>query len=102
MTNNSAEPSRIDVEITHAPSAFIYEAFTSNVVINGEKHRRPWGTHSFDLPSGNYEISVSYPWLFMSECGKNTVHVELKLGDIKKVIYRAGLIRYLPGKITVE
>jgi hypothetical protein len=102
MTNSSSGYSRIDVEISHVPSAFIYELFTPNVVINGEKHRRPWGSHSFDLPSGSYEISVSYPWLFMSQCGKNTVHVELKPGEIKKVTYGAGLIRYLPGKITVE
>ena len=102
MTNKRSEYSRIDVEVGHSPSAFVYEAFIPNVVINGEKHRRPWGTHSFDLPSGRYEVSVSYPWLFMSQCGKNTVHVELKAGEIKKVTYRAGLIRYLPGKITVE
>jgi hypothetical protein len=60
------------------------------------------GAHSFDLPAGHYEISVSYPWILKSECGKNTVQVDLKPGENKRVSYRAGLIRYLPGKMVVE
>lgn len=102
MTQDHGELSRIDVVVSHSPLAFIYQAFTPTITINGQQHRLPWGTHSFDVSPGNCEVSVSYPWIFSSECGKNTVEIALKAGEIKKVTYTAGLIRYLPGKMVVE
>jgi hypothetical protein len=92
--------SSIEVTVTHSPVAFIYRFFTPTIQINGTKERRPWGVHRFSLSPGDYEISVSYPWLFSPECGKNSVCVRLEAGQARKVNYRAGLIRYLPGKIT--
>jgi hypothetical protein len=94
--------SRIEVVVSYTSLAVIYSFFTPSIVINGQTHRLPWGKHSFELPPGRYEISISYPWLFMSECGKSTVHVDLRSGEKKRVTYCAGLIRYLPGKISVE
>jgi hypothetical protein len=90
------------VSVTHSPLAFIYRLFVPTVTINGRKERRPWGVHSFELSPGDYDISVSYPWLFSSECGKNTVHVAVKAGETTRIGYRASLIRYLPGKMTVD
>lgn len=89
------------VSVTHSPLAFIYRLCVPTVTINGKKERRPWGVHSFELPPGDCEISVSYPWLFSPECGKNTVHFTLRAGESRRILYRAGLIRYLPGKMTV-
>jgi hypothetical protein len=97
-----SELSRVEVEVSHSSLAFIYVFFTPTITINGERMRRPWGTHSFDLPPGNYEISVSYPWIFSRECGKNTVTFSLGPDETKRVAYCAGLIRYLPGKIRVS
>jgi hypothetical protein len=94
--------SRVEVSIGHSPLAFFYELFTPSIRLNGQLQRRPWGTHSLELPPGDHEISISYPWFLSPECGKNTVNINLKPGETKKVIYRAGLIRYLPGKISVE
>jgi hypothetical protein len=94
--------SSIEVTVTHSPLAFFYRLFTPTIEINGTKERRAWGVHLFTLPPGPYEISVSYPWLFSPECGKNTIKVALESGQAKKVNYRAGLIRYLPGKMTVS
>lgn len=93
---------RIEVTVTHSPLAFIYRLFTPTIQINGNKERRPWGVHTFPLPAGDYEVSVWYPWLLSPECGKNSVRVRLEAGQVKKVNYNAGLIRYLPGKITVS
>jgi len=57
---------------------------------------------TFFVPPGHYEVSVSYPWIFAPECGKNTIGVSVQAGETKTVTYRAGLIRYLPGKISVS
>jgi len=93
--------SRLELTITHSPLAFIYRLFVPTVTINGTKERRPWGIHTIELSPCDYDISVSYPWIFSKECGKNSVHISLGAGDTRKVKYRARLIRYLPGKITV-
>jgi hypothetical protein len=92
--------SRLEVTITHNPLAFFYEAFTPTIAINGAKERRPWGTYLFNLPPGDFEVAVSYPWI-ISECGKNSVRFSLVDGETKKVRYCARLIRFLPGSIRV-
>jgi len=102
MIQENSGLSRVEVTAAHSPLAFIYAFFTPTIAIDGQRYRRRWGTHSFDLSPGNHEISVSYPWIFSSECGKNTVQIALRAGETRQVIYRAGLIRYLPGKITVK
>jgi hypothetical protein len=98
----NAKTSRLEVTVGHSPLAFVYSLFIPTIAINGERHPKPWGVHSFELAPGDYEIAVSYPWLFLPECGRACVLVSLTPGEIKKVSYRAGLIRYLPGKITVH
>jgi hypothetical protein len=104
MGNNDTtakNASRVELTITHSPFAFIYRMFVPTVTINGTKERRPWGMHTIELSPGNYDISVSYPWLFSKECGKNSVHISLAAGETRKVKYSAGLIRYVPGKMLV-
>ena len=104
MVNSDAgtkKSSRVELTITHSPLAFIYRLFVPTVTINGTKERRPWGVHTIELSPGDYDISVSYPWILSKECGKSSVHISLGAGDTRKVKYRAGFIRYLPGDIIV-
>lgn len=102
MASTPEKPSTIEVEVNHPRLAFIYRFFMPTITINGRKERRPWGVHSFMVAPGDYEITLSYPWLFSAECGKNSIHVSVALGERKKVCYRAGHVRYLPGTITVS
>jgi hypothetical protein len=95
-------PGFIEVEAAHSRLAFFYGFFTPTIELNGRKERRPWGTHTFEVAPGDYEVAVSYPWLLSSECGKNSIRLSVGPGEMKKVRYCAGLIRYLPGKIGVE
>ena len=94
--------SGIEVTVTHSPLAFIYHFFTPTIQINEYKERRAWGVHLFSVSPGDYDVAVSYPWLFSQECGKNSVRVHVAVGQVKKVHYRAGFIRYLPGKISAS
>jgi hypothetical protein len=92
--------SSIEVTVEHSPLAFIYSFFTPTIEINGIKERRPWGVHVFPLQPGDYEVAVSYPWLFSRECGRNSVRVRLEAGKERKVRYIAGLLRYFAGRIS--
>lgn len=101
MNHQTPTNSSIEVTVAHNPLAFFYMALTPSITINGKRERRPWGTHTFHLPPGEYEVAASYPWI-VSECGKNSVNFSLKAGEIKKVRYCARLIRFWPGSISVE
>jgi hypothetical protein len=102
MEADGSSEGQVDVIVKHSRLAFIYSLFTPTIAINGQAHKRPWGASSFALPAGRYEVSVSYPWLLAPECGKNSVNFDLRSGEKKTVAYKAGLIRYLPGKISVS
>ncbi len=102
MEQSASSPTRIEVTATHSNLAFIYTFSKPTISINGQAHKRPWGTSSFEVPPGNYEVAVSYPWFLAAECGRNSVTFTLLPGATKRVSYRAGLIRYLPGKIYVS
>ena len=91
----------VEVTVTHNRLAFFYEAFVPTITINGTKERKPWGTHQFSLPPGDYEVAVSYPWI-LKERGKNSVRFSLAAGETKRVRYCARLIRFLPGSISVS
>ena len=94
---------QVEVMISYSPLAFIYALFRPNVEIDGGG-RQPsrWGTHTIELPAGRHEIAISYPWLFSPDCGRNSVVFDLAAGETKRVRYRARLLRYWPGKMSVE
>ena len=101
MSTEHAPPlSHVEVTIAHNRLAFLCEAFTPTVTIDGRKERRPWGTHSFSLPPGEHEVAVSYPWI-TEECGRNSVKFLLAAGETERVRYCARLIRFIPGTISV-
>jgi hypothetical protein len=99
-TNQTPSPCCIEVTVAHNILAIFYKAFTPTVAINNKKERKTWGTHSFSVPPGDYEVAVSYPWI-VSECGKNSVRFSLVPGETKRVHYCARLIRFIPGAISV-
>jgi len=92
----------IEVTIGHSPLAFLYRLFRPNVRLDGELHRGRWGAQDFTVAPGRHTVEVSYPWLFTPECGRNGVVVDVLPGEVKRVIYRAGIIRFVPGRIRVE
>jgi hypothetical protein len=93
---------QIEVATSYPPYAFFYGALTPTVQIDDERHRCSWGTSTFDVPPGRHLVAVSYPWLFMRECGRNTVTVDVGAGSSTRVRYRPWLIRFVPGRIRVD
>jgi hypothetical protein len=102
MSVDDPATATIEVTIGHSPLAFLYRLFRPNVRLDGELHRRPWGTHAFTVAPGLHTVEVSYPWLFSPECGRNGVAVRVHPGEVKRVVYRAGVLRFVPGRIRVE
>ncbi len=101
LEHGSEQAPAIEVTVALSPLAFLYRWTTPTIEINGRKEQLPWGQHRFPLPPGDYEISVSYPWLKWKGCGKNTVRCRLDVGQVRHVKYRAGFDRGRPGTMTV-
>src|SRR5258706_3683227 len=65
----------IQVETSFFPLSFFLYLCTPTIVIDGVAHRRPWGTHSFQLEGGMHTVRIFFGYLFMSNCGDNSIKV---------------------------
>src|SRR5258706_2796164 len=65
----------IQVETSFFPLSFFLYLCTPTMVIDGVAHRRPWGTHSFQLEGGLHTVRIFFGYLFMSNCGDNSINV---------------------------
>jgi hypothetical protein len=92
---------RIEIVTSHPAFAFFYKTLQPNVRLDDELHGAPWGTSHFDVAPGTHTVAVSYPWL-LREAGRATVTLTLQPGETKRVRYHARMIRFVPGKISVE
>ncbi len=92
---------RIEIVTSHPAFAYFYKAVQPNVRLDDELHGAPWGTSHFDVAPGTHTVAISYPWL-VQEAGRATVTITLQPGETKRVCYRARMIRFVPGKISVE
>ena len=92
---------RLEIVTSHATLAYFYKALQPNVRLDDELHAAPWGTSYFDVAPGTHTVSISYPWL-VQECGRATVTVTLAPGETRRVRYHARMIRFVPGKISVD
>ena len=83
------------------PLAFILYMCTPVIEINGEKNARKWGTHSFELAPGEYTVKIYFPYIFMKECGANSIKVNVEAGKITKIDYNMPPLMIAAGTIKV-
>ncbi|MCH2224817.1 MAG: hypothetical protein MK066_08620 [Crocinitomicaceae bacterium] len=75
---------------------------TPVIEINGKPMKKKWGTHNFDLAPGDYHIKIFFPYIFMKECGANTVSVILGENETINVTYNMPPWMLSKGKITLS
>ena len=98
----SVDDGTIEVVATHPAAAFFYSMMKANIEVDGNFSKHAWGSYSFAVAPGTHVVAVSYPWLFMSRCGRRQVEVAVGSGETVRVTYRARFLRYVPGKIKTE
>jgi len=81
--------------------AWILFLVTPTVEINRQPQKRKWGTHLIDLPAGQYELMVSFPYLFKEKCGPAVVHVPIYPGQITMVKYDAPFFMFSDGTMVI-
>jgi phage shock protein PspC (stress-responsive transcriptional regulator) len=92
---------RVEVKTEFFPLAFMLSLITPVIEINGEKHNKSWGTHSFDLEPGEYNFKIYFPY-FGTQCGANEIRLTIKEGEMRKISYYAPVIVFMEGTIKEE
>jgi hypothetical protein len=57
------------------------------VVIDGQAHQANWGKHLFVVAPGEHTVKIFFKYLWLPECGANTVMVTVEPGQITKIKY---------------
>jgi hypothetical protein len=92
----------LEIDLGFFPLAFFLFACTPVIEINGKKHERSWGKCKFELDAARYDVKIYFPYIFMSECGANTVTINLETGDQKKISYYMWPWMFSKGSISVK
>jgi hypothetical protein len=83
------------------PLAFLLLLFKTNVSIDGVTSVLKWGDHSFAVPPGTHEVSVSFRYLFSSQMGRASLQVEVVPGQTTTVLYRSPFLVFMGGSMKV-
>lgn len=71
------------------------------VEINGQKNKKSWGLHFYDLPSGEYLVKIYFRYMGNSKCGANQINVKIEEGQTKKITYKMPPWMFKKGSIKV-
>lgn len=91
----------IEVVTSFFPLAFLLLFCTPVVVINGQATRQGWTTRFYDLPPGQYHVSIFFNYMGMSQCGKADTAVTLGPGEWRRVSFYMWPWMFAPGSISV-
>jgi hypothetical protein len=77
----------IQLTTSFFPLSFFLYACTPTIVIDGVACRRPWGTHSFQLPPGVHNVRVFFRYLFLETCGDNSINVMVEPNRVNRIVF---------------
>ena len=100
--NDEEEETGIEINLGFFPLAFFLYFCTPRVEINDRIRKKAWGKHFIPLKPGRYTLSIYFPYVFMSECGLNTVDFRLRPGEVKIVTYYMPPLVFMAGSLKVR
>ncbi len=68
------------------------------ITINGQRSVRPWGSSVFDLPAGDYQVSIAFNYLF-GPAGPARRTVRIHPGHATRLSYSAPWLVFLDGSM---
>ena len=96
------DSARLEITTSFFPLSFLFFFCKTLIVIDGSDCGPVrWGTHTFAVGPGHHRVKVSARYLFFTETMANETTVELPPGGLVQVRYRAPLVTFMKGKITV-
>jgi hypothetical protein len=85
------------------PLAFILFLFPPRVEVDGGAPQKiKWGENPLQLTPGQHHLTVYFPYLFIvPKAGKAETDITVAEGQTPTVTYKAPLIVFMKGKISV-
>ncbi len=100
--NQAGPPATIEIKTTYFFLAFLLALFKPQASIDGgPAFTVGWGSTPVPVPPGSHRVDVWMPYLFLPTMGRNGAVVEVRPGDAVQVAWRAPLVVFFPGKVTV-
>ena len=100
--DNAGMTGTLVVDLRYPPSAFLYQATTPVVAIDGvPQPREPWGPRRFTLPAGSYRIDVHVPYALPRKAGRASREVTVPAAGEVRVEYLAPTITFARGSLGV-
>ncbi len=98
---SSGSQTGVEVKLGFFILGFLLFACTPRVEIDGKVHKKYWGTHFFPASPGKHTIKVYFRYLFMSECGANSIDVSVTQGNITRIAYYMWPWMFAKGSLQI-
>ena len=96
------DSARLEITTSFFPLSFLFFFCKTLIVIDGSDCGPVrWGTHTFAVGPGHHRVKVSARYLFFTDSMARETIVEVPPGAVVQVRYRAPLVTFMRGKITV-
>lgn len=92
----------IEVKAGFSPLAFLFFMCTPRIEIDGQAHKKSWGTHFFEVPPGNHKVTVYFGYLFKPRCGENSVSVNVAADRVAHVRFYMPPWMFAKGSMKVS
>ena len=96
------EVTGVEVKVGFFPLAFFLFFCTPRIDIDGQVHKKYWGTHFFELSPGTHKITVYFRYFVMARCGENSISVDVASGTVTRVRYNMPPWVFSKGSMKVS
>ncbi|MCF8296650.1 MAG: hypothetical protein K9J13_03815 [Saprospiraceae bacterium] len=69
------------------------------IVLDEEIYSRKWGTYLFELEPGDHHIKIYFKYLFVPECGANSLDFKVEERTVTKIKYHMPMWVAMNGSI---
>lgn len=94
------QPGRLSITLRHPASAFLYNATSPRLLVDGADMRIPdWGTYHIPVAAGRHQVRVWVPYILPRKAGKAQLDVTVGPGQDLPLEYQAPTITFARGSL---
>jgi hypothetical protein len=94
--------SAIEITAKFMPLAFLLLFFPPTFVVDGQAMKAKWREPTtIPVAAGAHSVKVFYRYFFIMDAGAGEAQVDVADGTVRRVTYKAPLLVFLKGRMTV-
>jgi hypothetical protein len=90
----------IQVHTSFFPLSFFLYFCSPTIVIDNQPFQTKWGSTFFPVPPGQHLVKIFFRYLWIKECGANSVMLTVPPGQVASIKYNMPPFIYAQGSIT--